>query len=109
MAVTLTAAELATGARIKQAAAELYLPVTVEMVQSYADAPDVIANAAAIRLGGWLVTSQRSSLRSERAGDLEVQHAASLVGALRHSGAQSLLAPYRRRRALTIPGRAATT
>ena len=109
MAVTLTAAELATGARIAQAEADRLLPVTVEMVESYADAPDPIANEAAIRLGGWLVTSQRSSVRSERAGDLEVSFAASLVGALRHSGAQSLLAPYRRRRALTIPGRAATT
>ena len=106
MAVTLTAVELATRTRLAQADADAVLPVVVEMIQSYADAPDAIANWAAGRLAGWLMHSSRGSLRSEQAGDLRVEFAPSLTGALRHSGAQSLLSPYRRRRALSIPGRA---
>ncbi|MDE2843943.1 MAG: hypothetical protein OXN21_11240 [Chloroflexota bacterium] len=101
MAVTLTVAELAYDLRlVADTTATIEEPLlgvltrtlaaATALVTAYAaDAPDAIANSAALRVGTYLYdTPAGFSNRS--------QHP------LRDSGAMALLAPYRSRRAVAI-------
>ena len=101
MAVTLTVAELGYDLRLVADTTTTIaepllgvltrtLAVATALVTYYApDAPDAIANAAALRVGSYLYdTPTGYSNRS--------QHP------LRDSGAMALLAPYRARRAVAI-------
>ena len=63
------------------------------------DAPDAILREAIARCAGWLVQSPAGSLISVKTGPRETNYAAGQLGALRHSGAMSLLSPWKRRRA----------
>lgn len=103
MAVTLTAAELAEAIHAEAAVAGRLLPVVAEMVQRYApDAPAVIQNEAAIRAAGYLADQPADARRSETTGSVSTSWAATHTSALRHSGAMSLLSPYKARRAGAI-------
>ena len=103
MAVTLDAATLAAAGGFDQATADRLLPVVTALVTRYApDAPDVIANEAAIRAGGWLHEQPKAGIRSDAAGPFTVNYAAGLAGAMRNSGAAAMLAPWRVRRAGSI-------
>ena len=125
MAVTLTVQQLEDalgvaaldpmfpGATIKATIdATRLLPVAARMVLKYAPAaPDGIQNEAVIRLAGWLAGTPPESLASDSLNILGVQidgsYNTAQTGALRHSGAMSLLSPYKRRRGGLISGTAA--
>ena len=95
------------------------LEVASALVIAYApNAPDKVQNEAVIRTVGWLLETPRGSIRSrtERrdvegaiedpgrrtSNETRVQYATSEKGALRHSGAMSLLSPWKQRRAGVI-------
>ena len=94
MAVSLSVGQLAVELRIatsetetlqaaQQAILTRSLAVASAQVQAFApDAPDVVANAAAVRVAGWLY-------EAELAGRL--RHAAPMLS----TGAAALLAPFR--------------
>lgn len=102
MAVSLTAADLAAagGERIDETLAARLLPVAREMVDRYApNAPDEVSNEAAIRCAGYLTVAPDNVVQ-QSAGPLQASYAVSRQSTLRHSGAMSLLAPYKVRRIL---------
>ena len=71
-------------------------PVASAMVDKYApSAPLVLRREAAIRVAGWLADSPPSNLRSSTIGPVNFDFAPSQRGAMLHSGAKSLLYPYR--------------
>ena len=71
-------------------------PVVTVMVDRYApSAPLVLRAEAAIRIAGWLADSPASNLRGSTIGPISYDFAPSQRGALLHSGAKSLLYPYR--------------
>ena len=91
-----TADELETALDIDTAVAERLAPVVTEIVNRYApSAPTVIRKEAAIRVSGWLAESPAGNIRSDVAGPFTTDYAPSQRGALMHSGAKSLLYPYR--------------
>lgn len=99
MAVTLSDIELAAALQVDQATATRLLAVASALVTKYgATAPDEVDNEAVIRVAGYLRSQPAASIRAESAGSLEVQYAPSRQGALRHSGAMSLLSPWKQRR-----------
>lgn len=103
MAVTLTQAqvELATGADATTAAR--VLATATALVDEFAPAaPEAVANEAALRCAGWLVEAPASGLRSDRAGDLGASFTPAATGAMRASGAMSLLSQWKVRRAGAI-------
>lgn len=103
MAVTITAADLATAIRATSAVAERLLAVTTEMVENYApEAPEAVQNEAVIRCAGYLAQHPADARRSTTVGGVSSSWATTHTGALRHSGAMSLLSPYKRRRAGAI-------
>ena len=70
------------------------------LVEAYADAaPQAVRDEACVRCAGWLHGQPAASVRTSRVGEIELEFAPSMVGALRHSGAMSLLSPFKRRRA----------
>ncbi|MCY4498408.1 MAG: hypothetical protein OXC14_14105 [Rhodospirillaceae bacterium] len=100
MAVTLTTTALAEALAINQALADRLYPVAVALVERYApDAPEAIQNEATIRCAGWLSETPSSGVRSESIGDISTSWSPSMTGALRSSGAMSLLSPWKQRRA----------
>ncbi len=73
------------------------------LVEQYGpDAPQAVRNEAVIRCSAWLNDAPASGIRDESAGPLSASYTPSMTGALRASGAQSLLAPWRVRRAGAI-------
>ena len=62
-------------------------------------APQAIRNEAVVRCAGWLLESPSSGIRSTSEGDIRTSFSPGMVGALRTSGAMSLLRPWARRRA----------
>ena len=81
------------------------LPVASSLVEKWAPAaPDPISNEAVIRCAGWLRGQPPTSMRREVIGSYETEPAVSMTGALRHSGAMALLAPWKVRRAGFIGG-----
>ena len=100
MAVTITAAEVASAIRLGNTAAEL---VEVSRLRDYAivavsrhlgdafdDAPDAVANEATVRLVGYLFDQPYAS------------RGTGLADAIRNSGAAAMLLPYRTHRAGTV-------
>ena len=103
MAVTTTAAQLAEAVGVDSTTATRLLAVATELVNRFApDAPDAIANEGAIRTTGWLAEQPSAAITSETEGDIRTSYAPSMQSALRHSGAMSLLSPWKNRRGGTI-------
>ena len=100
MAVTLTLADLAAALAVNDELAARLHPVAVALVERYApDAPEAVANEAAIRCAGWLLETPAGAVRSETTGDVRTTFdGARSLGALRNSGAMSLLSPWKVRR-----------
>ena len=101
MAVTITAAELQAAIGSDLATAERLRSVVTEMVQEYAGhAPANISNEAAVRVAGWLYAHPPDGLTTNVIGDLTARFSGgSMLSPLKYSGAQSLLNPYKVRRA----------
>ena len=100
MAVTLTAAELAEAVGVDSATASRLLAVATALVTRYApNAPDAVANEAAIRAAGWLAEQPSAAITSESEGDIRTSYAPTMLSALRHSGGMSLLSGWKIRRA----------
>lgn len=105
MAVTLSAAQVETTLGVDTATATRVLATATALVLRFApDAPDAIANEAALRCSGWLADSPASGVRRESAGPLDASYSPLATGALRASGAMSLLGPWKVRRAGAIAG-----
>lgn len=104
MAVTLTAAELATALEAHPALAARLLATSTALVERYAPgAPEAVQNEAVIRMAGWLIETPAGGIRSETIGDVRTGfEAGRSLGALRHSGAMGLLSPWKVRRAGAI-------
>ena len=107
MAVTISVADLAAATGATTAVAGRLLPVATALVVKYGpDAPDAIQDEAVIRCAGWLAGRNPTGATSEitEVGDWrsEKRHPAAQQGALRYSGAMSLLSPWKVRRAGTI-------
>ena len=66
------------------------------------DAPDTVMREAIARCAGWLADAPSENLTAERVGELHAEYAAGQIGALRHSGAMSVLSPWKARRAGAI-------
>ena len=96
----LTAAELAAVLDVEEDVASRLLSVTVELVERFApDAPLSVRSEAIIRCSGWLYESPASGARMERTGEIATSFMPAATGALRASGAMSLLSPWKVRRA----------
>ena len=79
------------------------MPVATELVERYApDAPDAVADEAAIRCAGYLAQQPSDARRSTTVGGVSSSWAATHTSALRHSGAMALLSPFKIRRAGAI-------
>ena len=65
-------------------------------------APDAIRDEAVVRCAGWLLDSPASGIRSQAEGEIRTSFSPAMTGAMRASGALSLLAPWRIRRAGAI-------
>ena len=106
MAVTVTDSELAGQIGADAAIATRLLKVATEIVTRYVnneEAPEAILNEACIRLSGWLYESPANRTSQIGIGpDISLRFNLSQNSALRHSGAMSLLSPYKRRRASPI-------
>ena len=103
MAVTITAAELAEAVGVDSKTATRLLAVAAALVGRYApDAPDAVANEAAIRTAGWLAEQPAAAIRAETEADISTSYAPSMQSALRHSGAMALCSPWKIRRAGAI-------
>lgn len=99
MPVGINAAQLATTIKTTPEIAARLLPVVSLMIERFApNAPDEIQDESAIRCAGWLADMTPSI--NIRAGGLTLRKSRhrSDLGALRSSGAMSLLSPYRHRR-----------
>ncbi len=100
VAVTISAAVVAAATGTDSATAERLLAVAMALVARYgADAPDEVENEAALRVAGYLFAQPKASIRAESVGSISADFAPSRQGALRHSGAMSLLSPWKIRRA----------
>ena len=103
MAVTITAAELASASGLDTATATRLLPVATQLVTDYAaGAPDVLANEAAIRFVGYMARSGGGVITSKNVGPVSVTFQSSDAAMFRNCGAAALLTRYRIRRAGAI-------
>ena len=103
MAVTVTVAELETAIEVDTATATRLLAVAAALVDKAAPAaPGPVQNEAAIRVAGWLAEAPASGLRREVVGPVSSAFSPAMTGALRASGAMSLLAPFKRPRAAVV-------
>lgn len=100
MAVTITATDLATAVGFTAAIATRLLPVATALVNAYAPtAPDAISNEAVVRAAGWLHGAPKTGAVAQQQGDIRTEFLFEATGVLTHSGAKSLLSPFKRRRA----------
>ena len=100
MAVTLSAADLATAIRATPEVAGRLLAVASELVERYAPAaPEAVQNEAVIRTSGYLAQHPADGRRESTIGGISSGWAPTHTSALRHSGAMSLLSPWIIRRA----------
>lgn len=65
-------------------------------------APQAIRDEAVVRCAGWLLEAPSAGIRSSSEGDIRTSYSPTMTGALRASGAMSLLRPWARRRAGAI-------
>ncbi len=97
---TITAAELAAALGITDALATRYLGVAAALVDRYCPTcPTAVANEAVIRASGWLHSQPKTGAVSESQGELKIDYLFEAHGCLRHSGAMSLLSPFKQRHA----------
>lgn len=101
---TLTAAALQAAVGCDTATAARLLPVAVALVKKYAasDAPVEITNEACIRCAGYLYEQPAASARQIVDGDITAAFSPAATGALRASGAMSLLSNWKERGAGVI-------
>ena len=77
--------------------------VAVTLCHRFApNAPDAVLKEAAARTAAYLFQMPRGNITTERVGDMEAQYAPHRMAALRHSGAMSILSPWKSRRAGVI-------
>ena len=102
----ITASELAGHIGADATESARLLALSTEIITRYVNntaTPETIKNEAIIRLSGWLNDSPANSVtQSEIGADVKTRYNVSHNSALRHSGAMSLLSPYKRRRASQI-------
>ena len=98
MAVTITAADLATAIDDTETLATRLLPVCTAVVNQYAaSAPSAVADEAVIRMSAYLASQATGAEREVKITEhLSVAYRAP-GSALRQSGASALLAPWRAR------------
>ena len=72
-------------------------PVVAELVERYAGAPAAVKSEAVIRAAGWLA-GNKPGLRKVGVSNIDIEYSGG-QSALRHSGAMSLLSPFKIRRA----------
>ena len=105
MAITVTADTIASELDIDLTRATRLLSVASALVNDYCpEAPEPIANESVLMVCGWIWGNgaSRGSIRSEGAGPLRISYATHEKNALKHSGAESLLSPFKVRRAMVI-------
>ena len=98
-----TAATTALAAAVgsSEAVAGRLGPVVSELVERYADsAPAAVKSEAVIRAAGWLA-GNKPGLRKVGVSNIDIEYSGG-QSALRHSGAMSLLSPFKIRRAGAI-------
>ena len=101
--VTITRDVLAAEIHVTEQRAGRLLDVATEMVSQYApDAPTAILNEAVIRVCGYLAQQPSDARRESTTGGISTGWAPTHTSALRHSGAMSLLSPWKIRRAGAI-------
>ena len=99
MPVGIEQAQLAAAIKADVSVAARLLPVVSLLVERFApDAPDLIQDEAAIRCAGWL--AEMNPNINIKAGNLTIRKTRYKgdLGALRSSGAMSLLSPWKVRR-----------
>lgn len=72
--------------------------VTASVDRAAPDAPEAVANEAAIRVAGWLFQRTNRGVIAQ-SGDVQYRAGGGALSALRASGALALLAPWRPKRA----------
>ena len=76
-------------------------PVVAALVERYADAaPAAVKSEAVVRAAGWLA-GNKPGLRKVGVSNIDIEYSGG-QSALRHSGAMSLLSPFKVRRAGAI-------
>ena len=101
MAVTINPTELAAAVDggVDTTTATRLLSVARALVDRYAfEAPEPIANEAAIRVVGYLLDQPAAALRTQTVGPLTVEIETARQSVLRHSGAMAMLSPWKIRR-----------
>lgn len=74
--------------------------VSAELVERFcSEAPQIIRDEAVIRCLGWLASRPADSRMSQDAVGVSTSWSPGMTGALRHSGAMSLLSTFKIRRA----------
>ena len=110
MAVTLTPEDVrdALGFQPSQLGlAGRLLAVAAALVTRFAPtAPEAVQNEATLRCIGWLAEAPASGIRGQETGPFKWEYSPHMTGALRTSGAMSLLSPWKVRRAGAIGGSA---
>ena len=97
--MAITAAALALEIGVTQARAEQLLLVAKALCKQYAPfAPAPVKDESVIRCAGYLAGQPHAAIRSESIGDVRTAFAVTHISALRHSGAMSLLSPWKIRR-----------
>ena len=92
---------LATACGCSEAVAGRLGPVVAALVERYADAaPAAVKSEAVVRAAGWLA-GNKPGLRKVGVSNIDIEYSGG-QSALRHSGAMSLLSPFKVRRAGAI-------
>ena len=95
--------DLATAIGVDSTTATRLLPVATALVERYApDAPEAVQNEGVIRCAGYLNEQPHAARMEGEIGDIRARYATGSTGALRASGAMSLLSPWKVRRAGAI-------
>ena len=87
----------------RQPLTRLLAVASSEIATNYASAaPDAILDEAVRMISGWIWGKSQGSIKSESAGPFRISYNTMQQSPLRHSGAMSLLSPYRSHRAAVI-------
>ena len=103
--MAISADQIATYTHLDEATAGRVLKVARELVTlcGAATAPESVTDEAVIRVCAYLGTHSASGARTEAIEDLRTTWITSTRDPLRASGAESLLARYKRRRCSRVP------
>ena len=100
-AITAATAALATACGCSEDVAGRLGPVVAELVERFASgAPPAVKSEAVVRAAGWLA-GNKPGLRKVNVRSVDIEYSGG-QSALRHSGAMSLLSPFKIRRAGAI-------